>query len=91
MDTRLRVSIQSAKSENLSKRQQYFLAGLKDRLERVNLQVMPDSRTNATIAERLEKIRDGPRPKARCAPIKPQLYCGKESSNYYKRLLLAGR
>jgi hypothetical protein len=29
--------------------------------------------------------------KARCAPIKPQIYCGKELSNYYKRLLLAGR
>jgi hypothetical protein len=35
----------------------------------------------------------GPRAaaKARCAPIKPQIYCGKELSNYYKRLLLAGR
>jgi hypothetical protein len=33
----------------------------------------------------------GSRQKARCAPIKPQIYCGKELSNYYKRLLLAGR
>jgi len=57
MDTRLKVSIQSAKLENLSSRQKRFLTGLTDRLERANLSVMPQSRETATIDHRLKKIR----------------------------------
>lgn len=57
MDTRLRVSIQSAKLGNLSKGQQRFLNGLADRLERADLRIMPSGHDALTIDERLERVR----------------------------------
>ena len=57
MARRLRVSVQSGQVDNMSKQQRRFHAALIDRLGRADLDIMPGSRTSATIDDRFEKIR----------------------------------
>jgi len=56
MDTRLKISIQSPRKENLTGRQQRFLGAIIDQIERSNFCVLPDSRSTAGIEERSHKI-----------------------------------